>query len=139
MLKATHTVEKLSLPTQSLQFDLLSSQFPHLRGLPVQDYVRAKPTILIGFDTTHLEGRPVSSCEEHSYICVVISGIDSRFSSRDEELLNLVKEFFSIENVGVAVAPLVEDSEEKRPKKFWRTQRYDCLQDDSKQDLCGLL
>ncbi|XP_062699445.1 uncharacterized protein LOC134284513, partial [Aedes albopictus] len=140
VLKAAHTVEKLCLPSQNLPFGQLSEQFPYLRGLPVEGYSNAVPTILIGLDNTHLkiplktrEGRigqpaaaktrlgwtvygPISGQGSPSEQCLFHLYHEARNS--DDDLHDLVKDFFSTENVGVAVVPVLEGSDEVHSRKM---------------------
>ncbi|XP_062539161.1 uncharacterized protein LOC134207463 [Armigeres subalbatus] len=140
VVAAAHTVEKLCLPQQSLPFDQLAQQFPHLRGLPVHGYRNATPTILIGLDNTHLkiplkvrEGRAGEPAAAKTRLGWTVYGpIPGECSStqqcqfhlykearnHDDVLHDLVKEFFSVEHVGVAVAPLLEGSDEMRSRKI---------------------
>ncbi|XP_073821618.1 uncharacterized protein [Musca autumnalis] len=48
MLHDVRTVKNLELPKQTLNFEDVVKYNPHLKGLPVESYVNAKPTILIG-------------------------------------------------------------------------------------------
>ncbi|XP_073835837.1 uncharacterized protein [Musca autumnalis] len=48
MLHDVRTVKNLELPKQTLNFEDVVKYKPHLKGLPVESYVNAKPTILIG-------------------------------------------------------------------------------------------
>lgn len=49
------TIEGLELSRQSVHFEELSSNYPHLRGLPVQSYNDAVPGILISLGNTRLK------------------------------------------------------------------------------------
>ncbi|XP_062704047.1 uncharacterized protein LOC134286450 [Aedes albopictus] len=140
VVAAAHTVNQLCLPQQSLPFDELAQQFPHLRGLPIQEYRNAIPTILIGLDNTHLkiplkvqEGRVGQPAAAKTRLGWTVYGpIPGESSSTqqcqfhlykeaqnpDDVLHDLVKEFFSVEHVGVAVAPLLEGSDEMRSRKI---------------------
>lgn len=44
------SVKDLQLPSQSLNAGELKERFPYLRGLPINDFQKAKPTILLGLD-----------------------------------------------------------------------------------------
>ncbi|XP_062715911.1 uncharacterized protein LOC134291768 [Aedes albopictus] len=140
VLKSAHTVEKLCLPKQTLQFKQLSEQFPYLRGLPIEGYSNATPTVLIGVDNAHLKiplkiregqiGQPVATKTRLGW--TVYGEIPGEAPSKehcqyhmceakrspDDELHDLVKEFFSVENVGVAVTPVLKGSDEIRSRKI---------------------
>lgn len=64
-LENVRTVSHLMLPIQSLNYEALKDRFPHLKGLPLQNYTHAQPKLLIGLDNIRLgvplklrEGRP---------------------------------------------------------------------------------
>ncbi|XP_029717444.2 uncharacterized protein LOC115260593 [Aedes albopictus] len=134
-LKDVRTVESLALPVQTLRYNELADRFEHLRKLPVTDFESTAPGILIGAKNTHLtatqqirEGRvgePIAaktrlgwaiygsmpngtnfaSCNLH------ICGCDS-----DNSLHELVKQYFTVDNVGVAVDRSPESDEDKRAR-----------------------
>ncbi|XP_055844833.1 uncharacterized protein LOC129911149 [Episyrphus balteatus] len=49
-----HTVKKLQLPEQSVDFVRLQQQYKHLSGLPIESYERATPRLLIGLNNSKL-------------------------------------------------------------------------------------
>ncbi|XP_049292260.1 uncharacterized protein LOC125768526 isoform X2 [Anopheles funestus] len=53
------------LPTQSLNYEALKERFPHLKGLPMQNYTHAQPQLLIGLDNIRL-GVPLKLREGRS-------------------------------------------------------------------------
>uniref|UniRef100_A0A182NQ39 Peptidase aspartic putative domain-containing protein n=1 Tax=Anopheles dirus TaxID=7168 RepID=A0A182NQ39_9DIPT len=53
-LENVRTVRQLILPIQSVKYSELSRQFPHLKGLPVEDYEDVQPQLLIGLDNLRL-------------------------------------------------------------------------------------
>ncbi|XP_062713750.1 uncharacterized protein LOC134290600 [Aedes albopictus] len=137
-LEYVRTVESLDLPPQSLQYEEMARRYDYLKGLPVDSYPIATPRILIGVDNAKLlltlkkrEGKyfePVaaktrlgwtiygkaeglSSTPEHRllHICA---------RSSDEQLHDAVKNFFSIENVGVALVPQIEAEEDRRSREI---------------------
>ncbi|XP_055584836.1 uncharacterized protein LOC129737701 [Uranotaenia lowii] len=54
-LTNVRTVPDLGLPKQSLNYDQLAKDFPHLRGLPICSYTDVTPKILIGVDHARLK------------------------------------------------------------------------------------
>lgn len=48
------TVKKLSLPSQSLNYQSLAKKYKYLKGLPIGSYDDAKPTVLIGLNNINL-------------------------------------------------------------------------------------
>lgn len=53
-LKNVYTMDGLELPSQTVDVQLLTRRYPHLKGLPLTDYKHAKPQILIGLQHTRL-------------------------------------------------------------------------------------
>lgn len=47
---AVRSVKQLSLPSQSINYKQLCQQYEHLKGLPINDYNNAVPTLLIGIN-----------------------------------------------------------------------------------------
>lgn len=43
-----HTVRQLTLPSQTINYEMLCKQYPHLNNLPIDDYENATPRLLIG-------------------------------------------------------------------------------------------
>ncbi|XP_062538796.1 uncharacterized protein LOC134207091 [Armigeres subalbatus] len=136
-LKEVHTVKSLNLPAQSLAFSELTNQFPHLQGLPVQSYATAVPTILIGLDNSFvmatrksregIRGSPIaaktrlgwtvygSTCGEVVQSTHQLFHISVR--SPDQELHDLVKEFFALESAG-AVTSTKESDDDRRARQI---------------------
>ncbi|XP_055584778.1 uncharacterized protein LOC129737643 [Uranotaenia lowii] len=133
------TVEKLSLPVQSLEYRRLSSRFPHLAGLPICDYEDAVPRILIGNDNAHLsvslrkrEGEPHSPIATKSRLGWSIHGSWSKLgetlvnysfhicecSSQLSSLHEIVKQSFAVDNLGIAVCPSPESDEDRRARRI---------------------
>ncbi|XP_062535245.1 uncharacterized protein LOC134204441 [Armigeres subalbatus] len=137
-LDYVRTVESLDLPPQSLQYEVMADKFDYLKGLPVHSYSTAAPRILIGVDNAKLlltlkkrerkysepvatktrlgwtiygkaEGLAVASEHLLHHICACTT---------DQQLHNSVKDFFSIENVGVALVPQVEAEEDRRSREI---------------------
>ncbi|XP_055591417.1 uncharacterized protein LOC129743407 [Uranotaenia lowii] len=49
-----HTVNRLNLPSQSMNTSIMRSKFKHLKGLPVDSYAAEEPKLLIGLDHADL-------------------------------------------------------------------------------------
>ncbi|XP_055614883.1 uncharacterized protein LOC129761194 [Toxorhynchites rutilus septentrionalis] len=132
-LRRIHTVEKMNLPVQSLNYSEISQQFSHLRGLPVRNYKSAVPTILIGLDNSYLKtslkcregsrNEPIASKTRLGWTVygAINAGPDSKVQlqfhicarSPDQELHDLVKDFFALESVG-SISPIVESDDDIR-------------------------
>ncbi|XP_055614852.1 uncharacterized protein LOC129761164 [Toxorhynchites rutilus septentrionalis] len=134
-LRRIHTVEKMNLPVQSLNYSEISQQFSHLRGLPVRNYKSAVPTILIGLDNSYLKtslkcregsrNEPIASKTRLGWTVygAINAGPDSKVQlqfhicarSPDQELHDLVKDFFALESVG-SISPIVESDDDIRAR-----------------------
>ncbi|XP_070068035.1 uncharacterized protein [Drosophila takahashii] len=53
-LRDVHSVESLNLPAQSVDMSELAQRFRYLKGLPIESYQNARPTVLIGANNWHL-------------------------------------------------------------------------------------
>ncbi|XP_055601508.1 uncharacterized protein LOC129750567 [Uranotaenia lowii] len=136
-LQDTRTVKALTLPKQSLQYDSLSTMFRHLEGLPISSYTHAVPRILIGVNNIRLtvplrvkEGKlnePVATktrlgwcvyggtvgCLEKATVnlhtCVCIT---------DRTLHDTVKDYFALEDTGIATSKVLESANDIRANKI---------------------
>ncbi|XP_062713999.1 uncharacterized protein LOC115262830 [Aedes albopictus] len=137
-LSEVYTVENLGLPEQSLDAVELSKEFSHLRHLPVRSYRGAVPRLLIGLSNSHLltttklregqEREPIAAKTRIGWVvCGCLGGRDTNFQHRqmhicaeksDQELHDYVREFFSVESLGVAVAPNLEGIEDQRARRI---------------------
>ncbi|XP_038116955.1 uncharacterized protein LOC119769128 [Culex quinquefasciatus] len=135
-LNDVRTVKKLDLPRQSLRYTELAKTFPHLQGLPVKDYANAAPRILIGNDNAHVtamlkvrEGQPGEPIAARSRLGWTVYGKQDHTAGRvhsfhvcecqdDQSLQDLVKEFFSVESLGVEATAGPESDEVQRANKL---------------------
>ncbi|XP_055633078.1 uncharacterized protein LOC129773493 [Toxorhynchites rutilus septentrionalis] len=136
-LKDVHTVADLDLPSQTLEFDKMQNAYPHLKGIPMQNYCNAKPRLLIGLNNASLntslkvrEGRiddPVAaktrlgwsvygnnnnrtiSRAQHVHVC-------KQYSS--ESLHQLVQNFFSLDGCGTTSITIIESDDDQRARKI---------------------
>ncbi|XP_017487332.1 PREDICTED: uncharacterized protein LOC108375696, partial [Rhagoletis zephyria] len=128
------TVESLNLPTQTLDYELLSQRYRHLRKLPIESYTNAKPKLLIGLNhfkmgisTKTFEGaphEPVAVCTKLGWL---IYGTVAEHNSRkqfnfhicdcsesDQQLDELVRSFYTLDSVGIcAKDPMLAESEKR--------------------------
>ena len=137
----THTVKSLVLPTQTLRYRDLSDRFPHLRGLPIEEYEKAQPKLLIGIDNLRLtvplkvrEGAPTDpiaakcrlgwgiygSAPRCPQTVVPINLHVSATSDPDRELNEQLRDYFAVESVGTLhpTTNTVESEENKRALKI---------------------
>lgn len=123
-LTGVRTVERLLLPHQTLDVEELGHQYPHLNGLPIDSYYDARPRILIGMNQVSLVlksregniGEPVAVKTRLGWI--VCGGKDTEGDdagnlvhytfhvcscerTRDDELHQVVKKHFSLDNLGI--------------------------------------
>ncbi|XP_062709047.1 uncharacterized protein LOC134288378 [Aedes albopictus] len=130
------TVDRLVLPTQTMEYKDLARRFPHLRGLPIEDYELIQPKILIGLDNLRLavplklrEGGPldpigakcrlgwsVYGCVPNQAAHSSVVGFHVKASSdSDQEINDLLRDYFTLDNVGVIdQSNLIESEDEKR-------------------------
>ncbi|XP_055615090.1 uncharacterized protein LOC129761395 [Toxorhynchites rutilus septentrionalis] len=137
MLNDTRTVKNLGLPRQSLNFGELAQQHSHLKGIPLNSYESVSPGILIGSNNASLiaalklkEGQLSDPIACKTRLGWTLSGMaeegDSSVKvslhicarSQDSELHDLVKEFFSVDSVGVSVEKGPESDDDKRARSI---------------------
>ncbi|XP_055589561.1 uncharacterized protein LOC129741797 [Uranotaenia lowii] len=124
-LSDVHTVKQLKLPPQSLDFNQLVLQHHYLSGLPVDSYLNVRPGLLIGLNNIRashvldsregVEGEPVASKTRLGWSvfgrtsstkpsALYASHSSFHNCSTDDSLgglQNAVKNFFSLENLGI--------------------------------------
>lgn len=133
-LYAAHTVEKLLLPKQSLKSTALATKYSHLRNISIDSYSDQHPGLLIGLNNLHtiapIEAKigkigepvavrsklgwsvygPTSERKESAEIVGHHHGISN------EDLYNLLKEHYAVEESVVAVVQ--ESKDEKRAREI---------------------
>lgn len=129
-----NTVTSLGLPTQSLNYESLSKQFPHLNNLPIKSYDNAEPRILIslnnfnlGISTKIRQGALHEPVAVYTRIGRLIYGAVDQNNTpskhfnfhvcdcKDDVSLDaLVKSFYSLDSVGInCKGPLVSKDDER--------------------------
>ncbi|XP_062715819.1 uncharacterized protein LOC134291715 [Aedes albopictus] len=131
LLEDVHTVERLNLPKQSVNFTDLVAKFEHLHGLVVEDQVNAEPTILIGSDNLDLmapiESRIGRTGEPVGLRCklgwtvsgpVTSSGTEEYCGVHQCDLLmdQSLKNYFTMEEAGITCPYRVESEEDRRAR-----------------------
>ncbi|XP_062713668.1 uncharacterized protein LOC134290526 [Aedes albopictus] len=119
------TVAELLLPSQTLNFDELAGLYPHLKGLPISSYQEVRPRILIGMKDQHLslvqksrEGALHEPIAVKTRLGWTVCGGGNRDTaanlthsvfhicacnpSSDEDLHKMMKEYFTVDSLGVA-------------------------------------
>ncbi|XP_062704433.1 uncharacterized protein LOC134286777 [Aedes albopictus] len=139
-LRQARTVSCLLLPTQSMNYRELCAQFPHLRGLPIEDQDLVQPKLLIGLDNLRLvvpqklhEGGahdPIAakcrlgwsiygSTSTNSVARVRVNFHTAAEQSPDDLLNAQLRDYFALENCGVAApAEKLESEEDKRARRL---------------------
>ncbi|XP_055634159.1 uncharacterized protein LOC129774446 [Toxorhynchites rutilus septentrionalis] len=139
------TVRNLGLPKQTMCYEEFVELYPHLAGIPIQDYEDAVPRILIGNDNAHLSvtlkmrerrmDEPIATKTRlgwsiHGPTATVekkrcFSMHMCQCASNDESLHELVKQYFSLDNMGVSLKRNVESDEDQRARRILQntTQR----------------
>ena len=146
-LNGIFVVEGLSLPIQSLGLDILD--YDHLRNLDIKTYSSESPKILLGQDNWELIvsrevrvgplGSPAASLtllgwvvhgshaskqpEKHSLLHIGVLGDDKK-SQDDFELHELVKNYFSLEGLGISKASRISRSEERANSILQNTTKF---------------
>ncbi|XP_062542335.1 uncharacterized protein LOC134210303 [Armigeres subalbatus] len=129
------TVSRLVLPSQSLKYGELANRFPHLRGLPLEDYELVQPKLLIGLDNLRLcvplklrEGGPKDPIGAKCrlgwsiYGCIpgqppqtaIVSFHVGAASDPDRELNEQLRDYFTLETAGVSGPREIPESEEDK-------------------------
>lgn len=132
------TVKNLSLPKQTLNYQQLSSKFPHLEHLPVSSYNHAEIGVLIGINNPTLllthnykmnkEDEPIAAFTKLG--CVVFGSNSSTLGGvfhvrececfqNDVSLDNLLRESYAIEGLGLQKSVGILPTEDKRAYDIW--------------------
>ncbi|XP_062703997.1 uncharacterized protein LOC115255979 [Aedes albopictus] len=143
------TVNRLDLPRQSIRYTEMVKKYPYLGGLPIKDYEDAVPKILIGNDNSHLaavlkipEGNPQEPIAAKTRLGWTIYGSVPGSSENalsfhicscesDSSLHELVKQYFSVESLGVKIVDGPQSREIQRANRILESstkrigQRYE--------------
>ncbi|XP_055590345.1 uncharacterized protein LOC129742470 [Uranotaenia lowii] len=140
------TVSSLNLPKQTVCYAKLVQEYPHIKGLPIQDYNNATPRILIGNDNSHVgatlkirEGAPGDPIASKCRLGWSIYGATGKITTEaktfhicecncDEKLQNLVKEFFSTESVETSGSKYTKSKEDERAIRIMEETTTRCGQ-----------
>ncbi|XP_062717285.1 uncharacterized protein LOC134292262 [Aedes albopictus] len=143
------TVNRLDLPRQSIRYTEMVKKYPYLGGLPIKDYEDAVPKILIGNDNSYLaavlkirEGNPQEPIAAKTRLGWTIYGSVPDSSKNaltfhicscesDSSLHELVKQYFSVESLGVKIVDGLQSREIQRANRILESstkrigQRYE--------------
>ncbi|XP_055584735.1 uncharacterized protein LOC129737599 [Uranotaenia lowii] len=130
-LRNVGTIHALDLPEQSLPIDMLKQRFKHLRNLPIEGYINAKPQLLIGVDNLRVvvplvaregsTGCPTAVRTRLGW-CVYGGGSNATLATsfhicdcqHDQNLNETLKEYFSADETGTKAVCLESSEEDKR-------------------------
>ncbi|XP_062541842.1 uncharacterized protein LOC134209834 [Armigeres subalbatus] len=139
-IKSAHTVESLKLPQHSLAVSEVVKQYSHLQDLPIADVPQTTPQILIGLKDIHLYapiesriGRPEEPIAVRSKLGWTVYGPTGANATEggivghhacssvtNQELHDLLKSQYALEESGISVALLPESEEDRRAKEILR-------------------
>ncbi|XP_053687203.1 uncharacterized protein LOC128736742 [Sabethes cyaneus] len=137
-LANVRTVSELVLPKQGMQFAKLEKQYPHLAGLPVRDHPAERASILVGLDNIHLFaplesrvgqqyqpiavrsklGWTVYGPEKQKHLASTYLNMHSVTPVTNQQLHDLMRTQYTLDDVGVAIFGLPEPKEEQRAKSI---------------------
>ncbi|XP_062704199.1 uncharacterized protein LOC134286582 [Aedes albopictus] len=141
-LSDARTVGGLLLPSQSMRYEELASRYPYLRGLPLQNYVYVMPKILIDLDNLKLTvplkvreggwkdpiaaksrlGWSIYGCSQAPAPSVICGFHFGGWTDPDRQLSDVVRDFFALENAGIACPQkILESEEDKRARMLLET------------------
>ncbi|XP_055584707.1 uncharacterized protein LOC129737573 [Uranotaenia lowii] len=132
-----HTVSKLELPKQTLCYDELANRYEHLKDIPISSINDAQPEVLIGLDNIDIltpiesrQGQPGEPVAVRSLLGWAIYGpneagdrndknsvrVNFHRCDADQELNDLIRQHFVLEEPQNPFAPILESAEDKRCK-----------------------
>ncbi|XP_062713981.1 uncharacterized protein LOC134290796 [Aedes albopictus] len=136
LIRNVHTVQSLKLPEQALRYAEMANQYRHLQNLPVVDYDKEPPKILIGLKHLHLfaplesrVGKPGEPIAVRSKLGWTVYGsqIPDEVTSpyvgyhscdgvTNQELHDLLRSHYALEDAGISVDVLPESNEDLRAR-----------------------
>ncbi|XP_065076052.1 uncharacterized protein LOC135699688 [Ochlerotatus camptorhynchus] len=137
-MEKVHTVEELKLPVQSLNYQELVERYSHLQNLPLAEYTNDSPKILIGLKHLHLfapiesrigqPGEPIAiksrlgwtvyGPQEGGSLRTAYIGHHSCAGVSNQELHDLLRSQYVLEEAGVSVEVLPESAEDRRAREI---------------------
>ncbi|XP_062714303.1 uncharacterized protein LOC109417163 [Aedes albopictus] len=137
----TRTVSELQLPKQNIRYAEVVKRYSHLAGVPAKDFPSGVPTILIGLDNLHLfaplesrVGKPNEPIAVRSKMGWTIYGSEKRRPMvqtylnlhsvapvSNQELHDMMREQYVLEEAPITSFAVPEPSEEKRARKIFES------------------
>lgn len=151
-LSEVYTVKDLKLPTQSLPFGQLSTEYTHLGGIPVDSYSNIQPRIMIGMNNARVihsiesregeEHEPIAAKTRLGWMIFGTCFTDNQATATtiphsfhvchhvaetDIELNTAVKEYFALEGLGISkpAKPLLSTEDERATKMMRSLTLFD--------------
>ncbi|XP_055523175.1 uncharacterized protein LOC129717331 [Wyeomyia smithii] len=138
LLREARTVGELILPKQEIHFNEISARYPHLKGLPVADYCKEEPKMMIGLDNMHVfapleskVGQPGEPIGVRSKLGWTVYGPEKRLSltgalvnfhsvgaATNQELHDMIRQQYMLEETGVTPAGMPESAEDCRAREL---------------------
>ncbi|XP_055633030.1 uncharacterized protein LOC129773448 [Toxorhynchites rutilus septentrionalis] len=138
LLRNVHTVQQLQLPEQKIRFAEVTNRFKHLYGLPVADCLDGPPRILIGLKHLHVyaplesrigkPGEPIAVRTKLGWTIYGPQGNDDPSAGStghhesgeltDQDLRELLRKHFTLEESGMSVIVLPESDEDRRAREL---------------------
>ncbi|XP_065085675.1 uncharacterized protein LOC135707720 [Ochlerotatus camptorhynchus] len=135
-LRNAHTVIEMKLPVQSIRYSELAQKFDHLKDLPLADGLSGMPRILIGLDNIHLFapiesrignlGEPIAVRSKLGWAVYGPNSNEKRHEAfvghhegeciTNQELHNLLRDHFSVEDIGITASTVLESDDDQRAK-----------------------
>ena len=130
-LTNVHTVRSLDLPSQTINQMELCKKYPYLTGIPIQSYVNAKPSMIIGVDNWRVAvplkiregswGQPIATktrlgwaiqgnsgnIKSRSWVNIHTCGCKSEY----DKLHQMIKDSFTLESATERVIMSPEDTQ----------------------------
>ncbi|XP_062556857.1 uncharacterized protein LOC134221685 [Armigeres subalbatus] len=138
-LKDARTVAMLKLPKQAMHYEEIADRYSHLRDLPIINYAAEEPRIIIGLDNLDLFapiesriGEPDQPIAVRSKLGWTIYGpgnttlgvaesyvnVHSVVSTSNEELFEMLRTQYLLEDTGTACMTAPESAENQRAREI---------------------
>lgn len=143
IVNQARTVSTLNLPCQSLSSVEMKSKYKHLRGIPIESYQGARPTLLIGLNNVHLmlphktrsgaDDEPVAIKSQLGWVVFGEKGVQSSnhevyhvCECKQDKLEDILREYIAIENLNISTPKieLLSKDDERALSILEQTTKY---------------
>lgn len=134
----TRTVSELQLPQQNVNYAEVVKRYPHLTEVPMKDFPSGSPTILVGLDNLHLfaplesrvgmQDEPIAvrskmgwtiyGAEKRKPCVKTYLNLHSITPVSNQELHDLMRQQYVLDEVAVSSFAIPEPTEEKRAREI---------------------